>query len=116
MGPIRHAFRIKLGIKLHHDSIARLFPAPFLSLFIPLPDHLPLQLEKSDKFLSMQGVRRPSLPHYLRVRYCMALHESGRTLVATLLRRMRLAEDLTPHLEKVERVSIVARGRCVKPV
>ncbi|KAK9792719.1 hypothetical protein WJX73_003140 [Symbiochloris irregularis] len=58
----------------------------------------------------LQGVRRPALPSYLRVRYCMALHESGRALAATLLRRQRLAEGLPPHLERVERVSIVARG------
>lgn len=63
----------------------------------------------------MQGVRRPGLPPHLRMRYCMALHEAGRALTATLLRRQRLSQGLEPHLEKVERVSIVARGRCASP-
>ena len=56
-------------------------------------------------------MRRPGLPQYLRVRYCMALHEAGRALVATVLRRRRLAAGLAPRLERVERVSIIARGR-----
>ena len=60
-----------------------------------------------------QGVRRPGLPPYLRVRYSMALHEAGRALVATILRRRQLQAGLPPRLERVERVSIVARGRCV---
>ena len=41
----------------------------------------------------------------------MALHEAGRAMVATLLRQQRLVQGLPPHLERVERVSIVARGR-----
>ena len=72
-----------------------------------------IQMTKPYLWTALQGVRRPGLPKHLRVRYVMALHEAGRALVATLLRRRRLAEGLPPRLERVERVSVVARGRCV---
>lgn len=59
----------------------------------------------------MQGVRRPALPDYLQAKQAMALHEAGRALVATVLRKAQLDQGLPPRLERVERVTVVARGR-----
>ena len=54
-------------------------------------------------------MRRPPLPDYLEVRKCFAVHECGKAMVATALR------EQTGRLEKVERVSIVPRGRSGPP-
>lgn len=43
----------------------------------------------------------------------LALHEMGKALVATVLRQRYLAAGREPHLEAVERVTIVPRGRHV---
>ena len=58
-----------------------------------------------------QGIRRMPLPDRLPVKRAMAVHESGKALVASLLRQR------TGRLEKVERVSMVPRGRrvCLRP-
>ena len=54
----------------------------------------------------LQGVRRPPLPARLSVKRALAAHEAGKGLVATLLRQR------TGFLERIERVSMVPRGRC----
>jgi hypothetical protein len=41
-----------------------------------------------------------------------AIHEFGKALMATLLRQSRATQGLRPRLERVERVSMVPRGRC----
>lgn len=53
----------------------------------------------------VQGVRRPPLPDRLVVKRALAAHEAGKGLVATLLRQR------TGFLERIERVSMVPRGR-----
>lgn len=50
-------------------------------------------------------MRRPPLPDRLPVKRAMAVHEVGKALVASVLR------ERTGRLEKVERVSMVPRGR-----
>ena len=57
-----------------------------------------------------QGVRRPPLPDRLPIKRVFAVHEVGKGLVATVLRQR------TGRLEKVERVSIVPRGRWVPKI
>ena len=52
------------------------------------------------------------MPATFRVSKQFAIHEMGKALVATVLRQTREAEGLKPRLERVERVSIVPRGRC----
>ena len=42
-----------------------------------------------------------------------AIHEVGKALVATVLRLNRERQGLKPRLERVERVSMVPRGRCI---
>ncbi|CAL8467968.1 g7506 [Coccomyxa elongata] len=59
----------------------------------------------------LQGLRRPSMPATFRVSKQFAIHEMGKALVATVLRQAREAQGLKPRLERVERVSIVPRGR-----
>ncbi len=54
-----------------------------------------------------QGIRRNPLPDRLPIKRAMAVHEAGKALVASLLRQR------TGRLEKVERVSMVPRGRRV---
>lgn len=54
----------------------------------------------------LQGVRRPPLPDRLGVKRALAVHESGKGVVATLLR------SRTGFLERIERVSMVPRGGC----
>ena len=41
-----------------------------------------------------------------------AIHEMGKALVATVVRQARESQGLKPRLERVERVSMVPRGRC----
>ena len=62
--------------------------------------------------LWQQGLRRPAMPATFRVAAQFAIHEMGKALVATVLRKAREAEGLKPRLERVERVSMVPRGRC----
>jgi len=50
-------------------------------------------------------VRRPPLPDRLAVKRAMAVHEAGKALMACVLRQR------TGRLERVERVSMVPRGR-----
>lgn len=52
------------------------------------------------------------MPATFRVSQQFAIHEMGKALVATVLRQAREAQGLKPRLERVERVSIVPRGRC----
>ena len=63
----------------------------------------------------LQGLRRPSMPKSFRVSGQFAAHEVGKALVATVLRRAREDAGLRPRLERVERVSMVPRGRCAPP-
>jgi ATP-dependent Zn protease len=53
-----------------------------------------------------QGIRRPGLPRGYAVRHAMAVHECGTAVLATLLHRA------AGRVERVERVSLVPRGRC----
>ena len=53
----------------------------------------------------LQGIRRPSLPDRFRIKKCMAVHEAGTGIIATLLHRS------AGRIEPVERISIVPRGR-----
>ena len=53
----------------------------------------------------LQGIRRPSLPDRFGVKRHMAAHEVGAALMATLLHRSH------GRIERVERVSLVPRGR-----
>ena len=59
-----------------------------------------------------QGLRRPGMPRGFWVSRQFAVHEFGKALVATLLRQARERQGLKPRLERVERVSMVPRGRC----
>ncbi len=56
-----------------------------------------------------QGVRRPGLPERLRQRHRFAVHEGGKAVAATVLRQRALDAGRRPRLERVERVSLVAR-------
>ena len=40
-----------------------------------------------------------------------AIHETGKALVASLLRRADIAAGQRPQLERIERVSMIPRGR-----
>ncbi len=60
----------------------------------------------------VQGLRRPSMPATFRVSKQFAIHEMGKALVATVARQARESQGLKPRLERVERVSMVPRGRC----
>ena len=51
----------------------------------------------------------------MRVLRSMAVYEVGKGLAATILRQQRLSAGKAAHLEAVERVTIVPRGRCVPP-
>lgn len=62
----------------------------------------------------VQGLRRPSMPATFRVSRQFAIHEMGKALVATVMRQARESEGLKPRLERVERVSMVPRGRCAR--
>ena len=62
--------------------------------------------------LRAQGVRRPGLPDRMRQKYRFAVHEVGRALVASVLRAKEVEAGRRPRLERVERVSMVPRGRC----
>ncbi|KAK9909403.1 hypothetical protein WJX75_001741 [Coccomyxa subellipsoidea] len=59
----------------------------------------------------LQGLRRPSMPVTFRVSKQFAIHEMGKALVATVVRQARESQGLKPRLERVERVSMVPRGR-----
>ena len=63
--------------------------------------------------LFSQGIKRPGLPKRMHMRYRIAVHETGKALLATVLRRRYLEAGRKPHLEAVERVTILGRGRCV---
>lgn len=63
-------------------------------------------------FFWVQGLRRPPMPPTYRVMQQFAIHEIGKAVVATVLRQAREQQGLKPRLERVERVSIVPRGRC----
>ena len=60
---------------------------------------------------TVQGIVRSGLREGLPSRRCMAIHEAGRALTATLLRQQALQAGAMPKLEAVERVSIIPRGR-----
>ena len=75
----------------------------------PLPRLISAHSNAHFHSLVVQGVRRPSLPDYLEVKRCFAVHECGKALVAIKLR------EKTGRLEQVERVSIVPRGRSAAP-
>jgi len=61
----------------------------------------------------MQGLRRPGMQKTYRMSRTFAIHEAGKALVATVLRLNREQQGLKPRLERVERVSMVPRGRCI---
>jgi hypothetical protein len=54
------------------------------------------------------------MPKTFRVSGQFAAHEVGKALVATVLRQARELQGLKPRLERVERVSMVPRGRCAR--
>ena len=68
-------------------------------------------LECSHTFLYIQGVKRPGLPKRMHTLRSMAVYEVGKGLTATILRKKKLDAGEQPHLEGVERVTIVPRGR-----
>ena len=61
----------------------------------------------------MQGLRRPGMQKTYQMSKSFAIHEVGKALVATVLRLNRERQGLKPRLERVERVSMVPRGRCI---
>jgi hypothetical protein len=63
----------------------------------------------------VQGLKRPGLQKEYRVTTQFAIHEFGKALVATVLRKAREAQGLRPRLERIERVSMVPRGRYFCP-
>ena len=60
----------------------------------------------------VQGLRRPGMPKTFQMSQSFAIHEVGKALVATVMRQDRERQGLKPRLERVERVSMVPRGRC----
>ena len=60
---------------------------------------------------AVQGLRRPGMPKTFSISRSFAIHEAGKALVATVLRLNRERQGLKPRLERVERVSMVPRGR-----
>ena len=69
-------------------------------------------METAEGLVRTQGVRRPALPDRMRQKYRFAVHEVGKALVATVLRAAEVDAGRRPRLERVERVSMVPRGRC----
>lgn len=63
-------------------------------------------------FGMVQGLRRPGMPKSFQMSQAFAIHEVGKALVATVMRLDRERLGLKPRLERVERVSMVPRGRC----
>ena len=51
------------------------------------------------------------MPRDFKICKAFAIHEAGKALVATVLRLDRERQGLRPRLERVERVSMVPRGR-----
>ena len=51
------------------------------------------------------------MPKTFSISRSFAIHEAGKALVATVLRLTRERQGLKPRLERVERVSMVPRGR-----
>ena len=64
---------------------------------------------------AVQGLRRPGMPKSFSISRSFAIHEAGKALVATVLRQDRERQGLKPRLERVERVSMVPRGRQAPP-
>lgn len=58
----------------------------------------------------VQGISQPGLPERMQVRRWLTVYEAGRALVATVLRRRCLQAGQRPHVEAVERVTILPRG------
>ena len=58
-----------------------------------------------------QGVKRPGLPARMLMRRRLTAYEVGKALVAMVLRQRCLKAGRKAHLEAVERVTIVPRGR-----
>lgn len=59
---------------------------------------------------SLQGISQPGLPERMQIRRWLTVYEAGRALVATALRRRCLKEGRRPHVEAVQRVTILPRG------
>ena len=55
------------------------------------------------------------MPKTFSISRSFAIHEAGKALVATVLRLDRERQGLKPRLERVERVSMVPRGRRAPP-
>ena len=51
------------------------------------------------------------MPKTFQMSQSFAVHEVGKALVATVMRQDRERQGLKPRLERVERVSMVPRGR-----
>ena len=51
------------------------------------------------------------MPRDFKICKAFAIHEVGKALVATVMRLDREHQGLRPRLERVERVSMVPRGR-----
>lgn len=58
----------------------------------------------------MQGISQPGLPERMQIRQWLTVHEAGRALVATVLRQRCLKAGRRPHVEAVQRVTILPRG------
>ena len=54
------------------------------------------------------------MPKTFQMSQSFAVHEVGKALVATVMRLDRERQGLKPRLERVERVSMVPRGRCAQ--
>lgn len=61
--------------------------------------------------MGVQGIKRPGLPKRMKMLRRLTAYEVGKGLTATILRKQRLDAGQVPHLEGVERVTIVPRGR-----
>ena len=55
------------------------------------------------------------MPKTFSISRSFAIHEAGKALVATVLRLTRERQGLKPRLERVERISMVPRGRRAPP-
>ena len=79
---------------------------------IPQVKGHPHMLQHMKMSQMMQGLRRPGMPKTFQMSQSFAIHEVGKALVATVMRQDRERQGLKPRLERVERVSMVPRGRC----
>ena len=59
---------------------------------------------------ALQGISQPGLPERMKVRRWLTAYEAGRALVATVLRRRCIEQGKRPHVEAVQRVTILPRG------